>query len=135
MTDAERTAQIERIVGYVTTINTTITEEQTDIDLLAFVVSEILDRVRLYLNVVDVPVGVERALAGTVSTIFNKYKKTSGDTDVEREVSSVTDNGQSVSYSTKVKSYLVTSSDEELFTGIESLLKRYRRLNFSVTTD
>lgn len=135
MTDAERTAQIERIVGYVEIINTTITDTEDDVNLLAFVVSEILDRVRLYLNVVDVPVGVERALAGTVSTIFNKYKKTSGDTDVEREVSSVTDNGQSVSYSTKVKSYLVTSSDEELFTGIESLLKRYRRLNFSVTTD
>lgn len=133
MTDAEKTSQIERIVTYVTILNTSIGED--DVDLLGFAVSEMLDRVRLYLNRDDVPVLVERPISKTVSSIFNKYKKTGGDTDVEREVSSVSDNGQTVSYSTQVKNYLTTASDEELFTGVESLLKRYRRLNFNATTE
>lgn len=133
MTDAEKTSQIERIVTYVEILNSTITE--ADVDLLGFAVSEMLDRVRLYLNRDDVPVLVERPIAKVVSSIFNKYKTTGGDADVEREISSVSDNGQSISYSQKVKAYLTTSSDEELFTGVETLLRRYRRLNFNASTD
>lgn len=134
MTEEEKTQQITRITDYVKVVNNTI-DDQSDGDLLEFSVKETLDRVQLYLNVVDVPVGLERALAKTISTVFNKYKKTSGDSDVENNVSSVSDNGQSISYTDKVKSYLITSSDEELFMGIESLLKRYRRLNFNVSTE
>lgn len=124
--------QEERISTYVKIVNTTVIE--ADEALLDFAVSEILDRVRLYLNRDDVPVLLERPLAKVVSSIFNKYKKTGGDTDVEQVVSSVSDNGQSVSYSNSVKSYLTSSSDEEVFTGITGVLNRYRRLNFNATT-
>jgi len=124
--------QDARIITYVKILNTGVGEG--DDELLGFAVSEVLDRVRIYLNRDDVPVLAERPIAKTISTVFNKYKKTGGDTDVEREVSSVSDNGQSVSYSTSVKQYLITASDEELFTGVATLLKPYRRLNFDVTT-
>lgn len=131
MTDTTET-QEERITTFVKIVNTTIIE--ADDDLLGFAVSEILDRVRLYLNRDDVPVLLERPLAKVVSSIFNKYKKTGADTDVEQVVASVSDNGQSVSYQNSVKAYLTSSSDEEVFTGITGLLNRYRRLNFNAPT-
>lgn len=125
--------QEQRIATYAKILNTNLNAEG-DAELLDFAIAEILDRVRLYLNREDVPVLVERPLAKVVSSIFNKYKKTGGDTDVEREISSVSDNGQTVSYSTSVKKYLTTASDDDLFTGVEPLLKQYRRLSFNVAT-
>lgn len=127
MTQEEQVAQIERVKTYVAIVNTNVT---SDDDLLTFAVTEVFDRLRLYLNRDDVPVLVERPVAKVVGSIFNKYKKTGGDTDVEREISSISDNGQSVSYSQKVKTYLSTATDEEVFSGVEPLLKQYRRLNF-----
>lgn len=132
MTPEEITAQETRIKTYVAIVNTTASGDD---DLLGFAVTEMLDRVRLYLNRDDVPVLIERPLAKVVSSIFNKYKKTGGDTDVEREVASVSDNGQSISYSQNVKSYLTTATDDELFTGVEAILRRYRRLNFNADTE
>lgn len=134
MTEEDKTAQVERISEYVVLLNPTITDSDADVNLLAFTVSEILDRVRLYLNRVDVPVDVERMLGKTISSIFNKYKTTTSITDVEQQISSVSDNGQSVSYSTKVKNYLTTGTDEEIFTGVEPLLRRYRGLNYGNST-
>ncbi len=119
--------QIVRVKTYVAIVNANV---ESDDDLLTFVTTEILDRVRLYLNRDDVPQLVERPIAKVVGSIFNKYKKTGGDADVEHEISSISDNGQSVSYSQKVKSYLTSANDDELFTGVEPLLKRYRRLIF-----
>ena len=132
MTPEQKQEQIERIESY-TKIVQTIAE--SDSDLLTFAVEEILDRVRLYLNRDDVPVLVERPLAKTVGSIFNKYKNTNAIDSDDREISSMSDNGQSISYSNSIKQYLTTSSDEELFTGVESLLKRYRRLNFVGNTE
>lgn len=131
MTEEEQAEQVTRIKTYVAIVNTTVSDNE---ELLGFVISETLDRVKLYLNREDVPQLVERPIAKVVGSIFNKYKNTASDSDVEHEVSSVSDNGQSVSYSQKVKSYLTTASDDELFTGVETLLRRYRRLNFNATT-
>ena len=38
-------------------------------------------------------------------------------------------NGQTISYSDKVKSYLVSTDDSELFSGFSKLLAPYRRVN------
>lgn len=133
MTDAEKAEQVVRMTAYVKQVNSTITDSQEHVDLLAFSVTEILDRVRLYLNRDDVPVLVEKPLAKQIGNVFNKYSTTSNEADVEQQISSVSDNGQSVSFSSKVKNYFTTASDNELFTGVESLLKRYRRLDFGTS--
>lgn len=121
----------ERIALYAKTLNKTIGEDEEATELLDFVVQETIDRVQLYLNRTDVPSLIERPLGKVVASIFNKYKNTQDSSDVEREISSMSDNGQSISYSNKVKAYLETSSDEELFGGITPVLSRYRRLNFA----
>ena len=49
--------------------------------------------------------------------------------ELEHNISSVSDNGQTISYSDKVKSYLVSIDDSELFSGFSKLLAPYRRVN------
>lgn len=132
MTADQIAEQIARLKAYTILVNASA---EADDELLVFVVEEILDRVRLYLNRDDVPVIVERPLAKVIASIFNKYKNTVASNDVETQISSVSDNGQSVSYSNSVKSYLTTSSDDELFTGVNELLKRYRGLHFVSNSD
>lgn len=133
MTDAEKQEQIVRLTAYTKQVNTLIGNTEPDINLLAFSVTEILDRVRLYLNRDDVPVLVEKPLAKVIGGVFNKYRATEATTEAGQEISSVSDNGQSVSYSNSVKNYLSTANDNELFTDIEPLLKRYRGLHFGTT--
>jgi len=133
MTDAEKAQQIVRLTTYAKLLNTSIGDTEDDVALLAFSVTEILDRVRLYLNRDDVPVLVEKPLAKPIGNLFHKYNGTKTETDVAQTVSRVSDNGQSVSYSSKVKNYFATVNDDELFTGVENVLKPHRRLNFGTS--
>jgi ABC-type uncharacterized transport system substrate-binding protein len=55
--------------------------------------------------------------------------------DVDRAISSVSDNGQSVSYANEVTRYFATASDDELFTGFTALLSRYRRVKVVYPTN
>ena len=51
------------------------------------------------------------------------------DGELEHNIKSISDNGQTISYSDKVKSYLVSTDDSELFSGFSKLLAPYRRVN------
>lgn len=107
--------------------------DQNNVGLVDFVINEVADRVKLYLNSDTIPEKLERILANVVNTGLTRCLKAiertkEGTADVDRAVSSISDNGQSISYANEVTRYFTTASDEELFTGFTALLSRYRRV-------
>lgn len=125
MSDDEKQAQIERIIANVRVISTTATDD----DLLRYVVEEVVDRALLYLNDSELNVGLERVVARVASGIFTQTSNNLSATQPDVAVTSISDNGQSVTYSDAVKSYLATSDDSDLFSGFAKLLAPYRRVN------
>lgn len=120
---------IAKIKGYLKIINNT----EIDDKLLDFVICEVLDRVKLYLNSETIPTNLERILSNVINTGLKKCLKdmelaSTDATAVDRVVTSISDNGQSISYANEVTRYFTTVSDEELFTGFTPLLSRYRRV-------
>ena len=107
--------------------------EQNNNGLIDFVIGEVADRVMIYLGSDDVPAKLWRVLANIVNTGLTRCLKTiyltkEGAADVDRAITGVSDNGQSVSYANEVTKYFSAASDEELFTGFSTLLSRYRRV-------
>ncbi|MBR3169203.1 hypothetical protein IKF23_02065 [Candidatus Saccharibacteria bacterium] len=88
-----------------------------------------MDRVLVYLNDTALDEALERIVARIVSGIFNQTINSKDSTNSDSAISSVSDNGQSVSFSNEVKNYLATTEDNELFAGFSKLLARYRRIN------
>ena len=121
MTDS---SQDIRIKEYAKLLNDKI----EDGDLLDFVTLEVKDRVLVYLNDEVLDTKLERIVARIVSGVFTESLE-SKDGELEHNISSVSDNGQTISYSDKVKSYLVSTDDSELFSGFSKLLAPYRRVN------
>ena len=121
MTDS---SQETRIKEYAKLLNDKI----EDGDLLDFVTLEVKDRVLVYLNDEVLDTKLERIVARIVSGVFTESLE-SKDGELEHNISSVSDNGQTISYSDKVKSYLVSTDDSELFSGFSKLLAPYRRVN------
>lgn len=118
---------ITNIKQYLSILNPNISEVTTD--LIDFVIGEVLDRVLLYLNRQDIPSNLERILANIINTNLNKAQNNiNNDGNNEQVITSISDNGQSVSYANEVKNYFVASSDNELFSGFTTLLNRYRRI-------
>lgn len=118
---------IAKIKEYLHIINPNIPIQ--DNDLLDFVIGEVIDRVQLYLNSDTIPTRLERILANIVNTGFTKAENSkANDGEVDQVITSISDNGQSISYANEVRKYFTTASDEELFTGFTSLLSRYRRV-------
>lgn len=120
--------QKTRIIEYVKGINEAA-NDPAKADMLDFAVDEVADRVLLYLNRSDLPEATERIVARIVSGIFNQTVNSVSSTAPDAAVSSLSDNGQSISFSNQVKNYLATTEDNELFAGFSALLARYRRIN------
>ena len=127
-------AMIAKIKSYLRIINKNVDEiEQNNAGLMDFVINEVADRVKLYLNSEYIPDRLERILANIVNTGLTRCLKAiertkEGTADIDRAVSSISDNGQSISYANEVTRYFTTVGDEELFTGVTALLNRYRRV-------
>ena len=125
---------IASIKKYLKIINKNInTIEKDNEGLLDFAIGEVLDRVQLYLNSETIPTKLERILANIVNTGLKKCLReveisNEDNTAVDQVVTSISDNGQSISYANEVTKYFTTVSDEELFTGFTGLLSRYRRV-------
>lgn len=123
-----------KIRAYLKVINKNVDEiEQNSEGLIDFVIGEVADRVMLYLNSDTIPSKIERILANIVNTGLTRCQKAiertkEGALDVDRAVSSISDNGQSIAYANEVTRYFTTASDDELFTGFTALLSRYRRV-------
>lgn len=125
---------IANIKKYLKIINKNIEQiEKDNKGILDFAIGEVLDRVQLYLNSETIPTKLERILANIVNTGLKKCLKeieisSEDNTAVDQVVTSISDNGQSISYANEVTKYFTTASDEELFTGFTGLLSRYRRV-------
>ena len=124
----------ERIKNYLKVINNHVDKiEETNKGLIDFVIGEVIDRVCLYLNSETIPTKVERILANIVNTGLKKCLKEiaindEDNTAVDRVITSISDNGQSISYANEVTKYFTSVNDEELFTGFTGVLSRYRRV-------
>lgn len=122
---------IANIKKYLKTINSSFST--IDSEVMNFAITEVLDRVQLYLNSETIPTKLERILANIVNTglkrcLTNIELSKEDNTTVDRVVTSISDNGQSIQYSNEVTRYFSTVSDEELFTGFIPLMSRYRRV-------
>lgn len=120
--------QLDRIKGYVKVIDNAASDASANA-LLEYCINEVYDRVLLYLNDTILDEALERVVARIVSGIFNQTTNSKTSTESDQAISSVSDNGQSVSFSNEVKNYLATTEDNELFAGFSKLLARYRRIN------
>lgn len=119
MTDDQKT----RVKEYISVLNSNIDPGM----LLDLVLDTVVDRVLLYLNETTIAPNLERVIA---QVVVNAYQKAVADrtaTSSDQDISSVTDNGQTVSFRDSAKRYMATSSDQELFTGFTALLNSYRR--------
>lgn len=124
MTNEQKT----RIEGYVKKLNDAA-NVAANADLLDFTTDEVADRVLLYLNSEILPEDVERIVARIIAGIFNQSLNAKSSTSADMAISSVSDNGQSVSFANEVKNYLASADDNELFAGFSKLLARYRRID------
>lgn len=127
MTDNEREQLVTRIKNFLALINEdTATIEQSHSGLIDFVINLTIDRVMLYLNSETIPTIIERLIAEVVNNgLTQKLDILSGN---DRAVSSMNDNGQSVSFANEVKKYFVTATDNEMLSGFTNILNRYRRI-------
>lgn len=96
--------------------------DEFDAEFIDFIIDETLDRISLYLNSETIPNKLERIIAGVVNNGLSKFNAEN------LVITSLSDNGQSITFANEVKKYFSSSSDEELFTGFTSLLNRYRRI-------
>lgn len=129
--------QKQQIEQYAKTLNANIPEPGDA--TLDFIVDEVADRVMIYLNANDVNPVLNRVLARIVVGIYNKAEAEMNTTGgAEREIKQISDNGQSVTYGDEAKNYLASATDEDIFSGFEAILKRYRRAdcgNTSILSD
>lgn len=118
--------QKQQIEQYAKTLNANIPAPGDA--TLDFIVDEVADRVMLYLNATSIPEILNRVLARIVVGVYNKAQAEMNATGgAEREVKQISDNGQSITYGDEAKNYLASATDEDIFSGFEAILKRYRR--------
>jgi hypothetical protein len=143
-------AIIARIKEYALKLNSALSNNS---DLFEFVINDVVDRALAFTNrdqlvyqyekdlisyptsntlyndfwacyELPIPARLERLLAGTVVGVYRniKYQDENGSTGA---VKSISDNGQSISYSEQIANFLNSSDDAEIFSGSVKLLERY----------
>lgn len=142
---------IARIKDYAIQLNSTLGETANE-ELLDFVVNDVVERAMIFMNrdkkVVQyeedletypmddtdndaywscysypIPPKLERTLAGIVLGSFRTIKARNQAT--MGKVTSVSDHGQEVRFSDKQDSFLNSNDDSDIFSGSETLLRRY----------
>ena len=114
--------QIEKIKKSVCALNSDIVQNE----IFDFNVKEIIDRILNYTNRKELPVELERIIAKAIINIYKKIENEQNNNgEEEKEISSISDNGQSISFSDKVKTYMINSSDDDLFFGFLTQINRF----------
>lgn len=92
--------QILRIKEYVKILdNNIILDEKFDFNLYEFI-----DRALNYMNRKKLPIELERIIAKAIVQVYKKINSEEiNNGEVQKEISSISDNGQSVTFSDKVK--------------------------------
>ena len=102
--------------------------------LVDFLALEMADRLSLYLNL-DTTNKLqydERLVSISVRVVLpllQEAKDKIAGSSTETKIQSISDNGQTITFSNIAKNYIATASDSELFGGIANILKPYRRCN------
>jgi hypothetical protein len=131
------------IIEYALILNPALEESE---DLLDFVVSEVMDRTLIYTNraqlvaqfeedltdetldeedyVYPIPVQLNRPLASVAVGVFKTVSELP--TATTGAITSISDNGQSISYGSGIASYLSSTSDSEIFSSVRELLNKFR---------
>lgn len=119
-------AQKEKIIRAVRILEPTA---QTDPELLDLTISTAVDRVLLFLRAKTLDPRIENIIAQIVAKAYRiaRTNKEAGETT--RDVKSISDNGQSITYSDNPAQFMATSTDQELLDGFAELLSTYRRVN------
>lgn len=135
---------MENITDLIKTYVLIIDPTLTDDDFLDFCIGDVIDRALAYTNreqlvaqyeedildtsvesedyVLPIPRPLQRALARTVVGV---YKTVFESIDGDRAINAIEDNGQKVSYANEVASFMATSSDTQLFSGIKDILDKF----------
>lgn len=137
------------IKAMVLILDSTLEPEGTTNTLLDFTIADVVDRALIYMNRMqlvvryeedllsypdlsndfwdyyDFPIPVElyRVLA---SVSLLSYKTNTAKAESKREVKSISDNGQSITYGDQMMSYLADGNDSEIFSGATSLMNKFR---------
>lgn len=103
-------------------------------DLVDFLSLEMADRLSLYLNLdTDKKLQYDERLVSIsvriVSSLLQEAKDKVAGSNTETKIQSISDNGQTITFSNVAKNYITTASDNELFGGVANILKPYRRCN------
>jgi hypothetical protein len=124
---------IAKIKDYVLMLDESIEDD----NILDFMISETVDRALIYMNRVQLiedyesgdsetsplPEALERAIARAVLSV---YKTANAQFEGVKEARSVSDNGQSVTFDTTLKSYYLSLGDAQVFGDIKSVLDKFR---------
>lgn len=102
--------------------------------LVDFLASEIADRLSLYLNLdpsnkLQYDERLVSISVRVVSSLLQEAKDKVAGSSTETKIQSISDNGQTITFSNIAKNYITTASDSELFGGVANILKPYRRCN------
>nr|DAM36292.1 MAG TPA: tail connector protein [Caudoviricetes sp.] len=103
-------------------------------DLVDFLSLEMADRLSLYLNLdttnkLQYDERLVSISVRVVSSLLQEAKDKVAGSNTETKIQSISDNGQTITFSNIAKNYIVTASDNELFGGVANILKPYRRCN------
>lgn len=103
-------------------------------DLVDFLSLEMADRLSLYLNLdttnkLQYDERLVSISARVVSSLLQEAKDKVAGSNTETKIQSISDNGQTITFSNVAKNYIATASDSELFGGVANILKPYRRCN------
>lgn len=114
--------KIDRIKQYVILLNSNIEKNE----LLDFNIREMIDRILNHTNRNELPTELERIVAKAIINVYKKIENENNNGGEEqKEINSISDNGQTVSFSEKVKTYMISEVDDKLFFGFMEQISRF----------
>ena len=107
---------VQEIKDYVKVLDSDLSLDDKHIEMM-------INRTKVYLNRKDIPFILASTIAQMLVEQSDMAKKNADDI-----VSSISDNGQSISFSNKVYQSLVSQTDAQLFGSHTAILNRFRKV-------
>ncbi|MDE8253417.1 hypothetical protein PT191_05735 [Erysipelothrix rhusiopathiae] len=107
---------VQEIKKYLQVLEPNITITDVQIEM-------ILNRIKVYLNRSDIPFILSSTIAEMIIEQAKMNHKNDDDT-----ISSISDNGQSISFSNKVFQSMMSQKDVDLFASHTAILNRFRKV-------
>ncbi|MBQ7139988.1 MAG: hypothetical protein IJO32_00620 [Bacilli bacterium] len=100
-------------------------KEVNDIYDIDYFIEETIDRALNYMNRDNIPERLERIITRAVVGVIKSYKNEILNDEIQHEIKSISDNGQTISYG-DVINFMNNKKDAEIFDGIIIHLDKYR---------